>query len=293
MNIHPIVTWQGGRQQKEGVYTVFDMEAGTEVATTQAKLVQRKPGMVIIIKRLLNNGNWNPYINHTRQPCFHSSPSCWWCVFYFLWKPGFKINGMKNSSRQHTIFFIFSSSSSHSRPIYTACAPKARNKTAREIRILDRRVRSLAVLYPFDDMAPVFRASSEGSGGEKSKVGTLDMGIGSTGLFIGVESAGFLLVSGFGGGFAWLFNESRRGGLAGGTGGFWERHLTDRIKVRRGIDLARIKNIILTVGFEPKQVLVNGKNVCGRVYPCLFPIFTVTVTDGLSRLTFRCKPLCS
>jgi hypothetical protein len=57
-------------------------------------------------------------------------------------------------------------------------------------------------LYPFDDVAPVFRDSAEGSGGEKSKVGTLDMGFGSTGLFICVDSAGFLLVSGVGGGFA-------------------------------------------------------------------------------------------
>ena len=67
------------------------------------------------------------------------------------------------------------------------------------MRVLDRRVRSLAVLYPFDDMAPVFWASSEGSGGEKSNVGTLDMGFGSTGLFIDVDSADFLLVSGWGG----------------------------------------------------------------------------------------------
>ena len=108
---------------------------------------------------------------------------------------------MKNSSQQHTIIFNFNSSSSHSRPIYTACAPRARNKRARETRTLDRRIRSLAVLYPFDDMAPVFWASSEGSGGEKSKVSTLDIGFGSTGLFIDVESAGFVLVSGFGGGF--------------------------------------------------------------------------------------------
>ena len=28
-----------------------------EVVTTQAKLVRRKPGLAIIIKRLLNNGN--------------------------------------------------------------------------------------------------------------------------------------------------------------------------------------------------------------------------------------------
>ena len=95
----------------------------------------------------------------------------------------------------------------------------ARNRTAREICILDRRVRSLAVLYPFDDMAPVFWASSIGSGGEKSKVGTPDMGFGSTGLFIGVDSAGFLLVSAFRGGFACVF-EAGRGGSAGSTGGF-------------------------------------------------------------------------
>lgn len=57
MNIHPIVTWQGGRQQTEWVYKVFDMEADMEVVTTQAKLVRRKPGLAIIIKRLLNNGN--------------------------------------------------------------------------------------------------------------------------------------------------------------------------------------------------------------------------------------------
>jgi hypothetical protein len=71
-------------------------------------------------------------------------------------------------------------------------------------------------LYSFDDMAPVRWDSAEGSGGEKSKVGTLDMGIGSTGLFIGVESAGFCMGSGFEGAFALtcLFKD------AGGTGGF-------------------------------------------------------------------------
>lgn len=51
MNIHPIVTWQGGRQQKEGVYRVFDTEADTEVVTTQARLVRRKPELAIIIKK--------------------------------------------------------------------------------------------------------------------------------------------------------------------------------------------------------------------------------------------------
>ena len=32
------------------------MEADTEVVTTQAKPVRRKPGLAIIIKRILNNG---------------------------------------------------------------------------------------------------------------------------------------------------------------------------------------------------------------------------------------------
>jgi len=73
-------------------------------------------------------------------------------------------------------------------------------------------------------MAPVRWASSEGSGGEKSKVGTLDMGVGSTDFFIGVESAGHLLASGFGGGFALtcLLEEAFTCLLeeGGGTGGF-------------------------------------------------------------------------
>ena len=130
-------------------------------------------------------------------------------------------------------------------------------------------------------MAPVFWASSKGSGGEKSKVGTLNMGFGSTGLFIGVDSAGFLLVSGSGEGFARLFEKSGSGGFAGSIGRFWERHLADWIKVRRGIDLARIENILFTVGFEPKQVLVNVARKIGRVYSCLFPMFIVTVTNRL------------
>ena len=113
----------------------------------------------------------------------------------------------------YTIFFIFNSSSSHSRPEYTAPAPKARNKSASEIRIRDRRVRSLTVLYSFEDVAPVRWASSEGSGGEKSNVGTLDVGDGSTCFCISTESAGLLLALGFGKGFA-LFEEGRD------TGGF-------------------------------------------------------------------------
>jgi hypothetical protein len=76
-------------------------------------------------------------------------------------------------------------------------------------------------LYPFDDMAPVFWASSEGSGGEKSKEGTPDIGFSSTGLFIGANLAGSLLVSDFRGGFASMFEE------AGSAGGFCDRHLTE------------------------------------------------------------------
>ena len=94
-------------------------------------------------------------------------------------------------------------------------------------------------------MAPVRWASSEGSGGEKSKVGTLDMGVGSTGFFNGVESVGPLLSWG-GPPLTCLPKES------GGTGGFWDRHLTDCTRIRRGIDLVRIENILQTVGSSSK-----------------------------------------
>ena len=102
-------------------------------------------------------------------------------------------------------------------------------------------------------MAPVRWASSEGSAGEKSNVGTLGMGIGSIGFCI-VESA---TGSDFGGSFAstLLLEEG------GGTGDFWDRHLTDRIRVRRGIDLARIVNILQTVGFKPKSLSMARKVV--------------------------------
>lgn len=78
-------------------------------------------------------------------------------------------------TRHGTIFFAFSSAGSHSRPIYKVFTPNARPNTTRATLPIVRRRCSAEDSEPLDDRAPVRCFSPVlGSGGEKSRLGTLE-----------------------------------------------------------------------------------------------------------------------
>jgi hypothetical protein len=91
--------------------------------------------------------------------------------------------------------------------MYTVWPANAIPSSASETRLINLRFRSFVDSEPFDDLAPVRCVSCSGSDGEKSRVGTDAVGIGS-----GDSSAG----SGAGGGGTGCAGEVSGVGVTGG-----------------------------------------------------------------------------
>lgn len=122
---------------------------------------------------------------------------------------------------------------SHSRPIYIVFTPRARPRTTSIARPIARRCRSAEERDPLEDLAPVrCRSSVICSGGEKSRLGTLE----------GVRGG----VGGVGG------SEGGVGGRAGG-GPFVAKDLNGTAVARRATDLVNTANIPLVVVVHDDQ----------------------------------------
>lgn len=117
--------------------------------------------------------------------------------------------------------------------MYTVWPANAKPSSASATRPINLRFRSFVDSEPFDDFAPVRCVSCSGSGGEKSRVGTDAVGIGSgdsgagadAGVGAGSEAgggtgfAGAVLSLGVtGGGLCFIFFLARGGPL----GTFWD-----------------------------------------------------------------------
>ena len=110
---------------------------------------------------------------------------------------------------------------------------------------MNRRLRSFVDSDPFDDLAPVVFASGSYSGGEKSRVGTVDNGVAPVGSTEGVGSTGAAagVSTGVSAG-AVLGARSTGPDFTRFEGGFCDINRTGWANARRGIVLAKRENII-------------------------------------------------
>lgn len=111
---------------------------------------------------------------------------------------------------------------------------------------MNRRLRSFVDSDPLDDLAPVVFASGSYSGGEKSRVGTVDNGVASAASTAGVGGSTGAAAGVSAGVSAGAVLGPRSAGVdfTRFEGGFWDMNRTGWASARRGIVLAKRENII-------------------------------------------------